>query len=261
MTFDQYYISWEGRSKAGDEYSGSDVINKNAISYVINNTINNGTLNVQLWTKKGENVGNSIYLDAYAAADEGITFFMPVEDTYKITGKGVVATGKISRGIIYPNDSIQVVGLGSTSEASILSTTITGIEMFNKPQTYGAAGDNVGLLLGSNITSKDQIKRGMLVCKPGEITPHKKFKAYIYLYSTAEGGGSTGVTSGYRPQYYLQTTDITGTTTFSGTINPGEEKIVEVERVSYAGLFPGEEFKIREGGYIRGYGTILEIIE
>lgn len=261
--YDKYGISWEGRSKNGETYSGSAEFNKNNYAYTINNVNVNGSLIVYLWTKTNNGAeGSPGYFDLYATPSPEITFFMPVEDTFTITNEGIVATGQISRGIIYPDNSIQIVGLGNTTSNSVINTTITKIEMFRKEMPFAAAGDNVGLLFGPEITDKKQIKRGMLVCKPGEIAPHKKFKAYIYLYSTEEGGRSTGVTSGYRPQFYLQSTDITGAMTFEKTIlNPGDDCIAVVELISYAGLFPGEEFKIREGGYTRGYGTILEILE
>ena len=186
---------------------------------------------------------------------------MPIEDVFVITGRGTVATGKIARGTINVSDSVQIVG-----NDSVLSSVCTGIEMFRKMIDSASEGDNVGVLLRG--IDKDQLSRGMMVVKPNEMQNHSKFKAYIYVKTLAEGGYNRNVISGDRPQFYLQTTDITGELTVIqrenqtlNAIEPGKTGIITVELIKGMPIFAGETFEVRQGGKTVGYGTILEITE
>ena len=185
-------------------------------------------------------------------------FLMPVEDAMTITGRGTVATGRIETGVVHVGDELQIVGLDSDGK----KTTCTGVEMFRKTLDEGEAGDNVGLLLRG--VDKSEIKRGMVLCKPGSITPHTKFKAQIYVLKKEEGGRHTPFKNKYRPQFYLRTLDITGEIKLpEGTeiVMPGDHVNIEVDLIYPVALNVGLRFAIREGGRTVGAGQITEIIE
>ena len=185
-------------------------------------------------------------------------FLMPVEDAMTITGRGTVATGRIETGVVHVGDELQIVGLDSDGK----KTTCTGVEMFRKTLDAGEAGDNVGLLLRG--VDKSEIKRGMVLCKPGSITPHTKFKAQIYVLKKEEGGRHTPFKNKYRPQFYLRTLDITGEIKLpEGTeiVMPGDHVNIEVDLIYPVALNVGLRFAIREGGRTVGAGQITEIIE
>ncbi len=249
--FDQYCIKWEGRTKNGIAFSGTDTINKNKFTYIINGLSDTtGTLRVELWTKKGSTEGSHAYLDAYEFPDPTISFYMPIEDLFTIQGNTVV-TGRVARGIIYTSDTVDILGADKDKH----NLNIEGIEMFRKALPSASAGDNIGIYLGTQV-NKTELTRGMIVCKPGEFQCYNKFKAYIYNSST-----NKTFSDGYRPQFYLNTTDVTGTMAFSGSINSGEEGIVTVTLIKNMPIYEGQEFTIREGGYVRGSGIILQKIE
>ncbi|MCS7028611.1 MAG: elongation factor Tu [Bacteroidia bacterium] len=185
-------------------------------------------------------------------------FLMPVEDVFSITGRGTVATGRIERGVIRVNEPVDIVGLNAEN----LKSTVTGVEMFRKILDEGQAGDNVGLLLRG--IDKDQIKRGMVICKPGSITPHTHFKAEIYVLSKEEGGRHTPFFNGYRPQFYMRTTDVTGTCKLPAGVEmvmPGDNVTIEVELIHPVAMEKGLRFAIREGGKTVGAGQVTEIIK
>lgn len=185
-------------------------------------------------------------------------FLMPVEDAMTITGRGTVATGRIETGIVHVGDELQIVGLDSEGK----KTTCTGVEMFRKTLDEGEAGDNVGLLLRG--IDKSEMKRGMVLCKPGSITPHTKFKAQIYVLTKEEGGRHTPFKNKYRPQFYLRTLDITGEIKLpEGTeiVMPGDHVNIEVDLIYPVALNVGLRFAIREGGRTVGAGQITEIVE
>ena len=206
-------------------------------------------------------------LDLMAAVDEWIPipprdfekpFLMPVEDIFSITGRGTVATGRIETGVIKTGEEMQIIGLGAEGK----KTVCTGVEMFRKILERGEAGDNVGLLL-RGIDKKD-VKRGMVIAKPGSIKPHTKFKAEIYVLKKEEGGRHTPFHQKYRPQFYLRTLDITGEINLpEGTemVMPGDNVSITVELIYPVALNPGLRFAIREGGRTVGAGQITEIIE
>ena len=184
-------------------------------------------------------------------------FLMPVEDIFSITGRGTVATGRIERGVVHTGDELSIIGFDAN-----LSTTCTGVEMFRKLLDEGQAGDNVGLLLRG--IDKNQIKRGMVICKPNSITPHKKFKAEVYVLTKEEGGRHTPFHNKYRPQFYFRTTDVTGEITLpEGTemVMPGDNVTITVDLLSHVALNLGLRFAIREGGRTVGAGQVTEIIE
>ena len=184
-------------------------------------------------------------------------FLMPVEDIFSITGRGTVATGRIERGVVHTGDELSIIGFDAN-----LKTTCTGVEMFRKLLDEGQAGDNVGLLLRG--IEKDQIKRGMVICKPDSITPHKKFKAEVYVLTKDEGGRHTPFHNKYRPQFYIRTTDVTGEITLpEGTemVMPGDNVTITVDLLSHVALNLGLRFAIREGGRTVGAGQVTEIIE
>ncbi len=184
-------------------------------------------------------------------------FLMPVEDVFSITCRGTVATGKIERGQIRTGDAVEIIGL---QEAS-MNSVVTGVEMFRKILDYGEAGDNVGLLLRG--VDKDQIRRGMVVCKPGSVKPHKKFKAEVYVLSKEEGGRHTPFFNKYRPQFYFRTTDVTGEITLPAGVEmvmPGDNITITVELIYPIALEKGLRFAIREGGRTVGAGQVTEII-
>ena len=185
-------------------------------------------------------------------------FIMPVEDVFTITGRGTVATGRIEAGVVHTGDELQIIGLGADGK----KTTCTGVEMFRKILDEGEAGDNVGLLLRG--IEKSEIKRGMVLAKPGTITPHTKFKAQIYVLKKEEGGRHTPFHNKYRPQFYLRTLDITGEIALpEGTemVMPGDHVNITVELIYPVALNQGLRFAIREGGRTVGAGQVTEIVE
>ncbi|MCB9230473.1 MAG: elongation factor Tu [Bacteroidia bacterium] len=185
-------------------------------------------------------------------------FLMPVEDVFSITGRGTVATGRIERGVINSGDEVNIIGLGTEK----LKSVVTGVEMFRKILDRGEAGDNVGLLLRG--IDKDQIKRGMVIIKPGSVTPHKKFRAEVYVLSKDEGGRHTPFFGNYRPQFYLRTTDVTGVISLAeGTemIMPGDNATITVDLIYEVAMEKGLRFAIREGGRTIGAGQVTEILD
>jgi elongation factor Tu len=184
-------------------------------------------------------------------------FLMPVEDIFTIQGRGTVATGRIERGKVKVNESVEIVGIRDTR-----TTVVTGVEMFKKLLDEGTAGDNVGLLL-RGVERKD-IERGQVIAKPGSITPHTKFKAESYILTKEEGGRHTPFFTGYRPQFYFRTTDVTGVATLPEGVEmvmPGDNVAMEIELITPIAMEKGLRFAIREGGRTVGAGTITEIIQ
>jgi elongation factor Tu len=201
-------------------------------------------------------------IDTYIPEPERETdkpFLISVEDVFSIKGRGTVATGRIERGVVKVGDAAEIVGLSKEN----LSTTITGVEMFNKSLDQGQAGDNVGVLLRG--IEKNQVERGQVICKPGSIKPHTKFKAQIYVLSKEEGGRHTPFFSNYRPQFYFRTTDVTGSVTLLGGAEmcmPGDNVEIEVDLMGKpVAMEPGLRFAVREGGRTIGSGTVTAIIE
>ncbi len=185
------------------------------------------------------------------------TFLMPVEDVFSIAGRGTVVTGRIERGVVKVGDEVEIVGIKATQK-----TTVTGVEMFRKELEKGEAGDNVGVLLRG--TKKEEVERGMVLCKPGSITPHKKFEGEIYVLSKEEGGRHTPFFTNYRPQFYVRTTDVTGSITLPEGVEmvmPGDNVKITVELISPVALELGTKFAIREGGRTVGAGVVSNIIE
>jgi elongation factor Tu len=185
-------------------------------------------------------------------------FLMPVEDVFSITGRGTVATGRIERGVIKTGDAVQILGMGAEN----LTSTITGVEMFRKILDRGEAGDNVGLLLRG--IEKTDICRGMVICKPGTVTPHAKFKAEVYVLSKEEGGRHTPFFNKYRPQFYFRTTDVTGEImlpTGVEMVMPGDNVSIDVELINKIAMEKGLRFAIREGGRTVGSGQVTEILD
>ena len=184
-------------------------------------------------------------------------FLMPVEDVFSITGRGTVATGRIERGVINSGDAVDIIGMGAAG----LKSTVTGVEMFRKILDRGEAGDNTGLLLRG--IDKADIKRGMVICKPGSVNPHTLFKAELYVLSKEEGGRHTPFFNGYRPQFYFRTTDVTGTIKLPAGVDmvmPGDNISVEVELIYPIAMEKGLRFAIREGGRTVGAGQVTEIL-
>ena len=189
--------------------------------------------------------------------DNAKDFLMPIEDVFTITGRGTVATGRIETGVANTGDSVDIIGMG----AEKLGSTVTGVEMFRKILDRGEAGDNVGILLRG--IEKSDIKRGMVICKPGSVTPHTKFKAEVYILKKEEGGRHTPFHNKYRPQFYLRTTDVTGEIQLpEGTemVMPGDNLTITVELINKVAMSQGLRFAIREGGRTVGAGQITEII-
>jgi elongation factor Tu len=185
-------------------------------------------------------------------------FLMPVEDVFSITGRGTVATGRIESGVINSGEEVQMIGIGAEGR----KTVVTGVEMFRKILDRGEAGDNVGLLLRG--VDKNEIKRGMVLAKPGLITPHTKFKAEVYVLKKEEGGRHTPFHNNYRPQFYLRTLDVTGEIKLpEGTemVMPGDNVSIEVTLITPVALDKGLRFAIREGGRTVGAGQVTDIIE
>ncbi len=184
-------------------------------------------------------------------------FLMPVEDVFSITGRGTVATGRIEQGIVHTGDTVEIVGVKDTT-----STVVTGVEMFRKILDEGQAGDNVGCLLRG--TKREEIERGQVLCKPGSITPHTKFKAEVYILKKEEGGRHTPFFTGYRPQFYFRTTDVTGVANLpEGTemVMPGDNVAMTIELIQPIAMDAGLRFAIREGGRTVGSGVVTEIVE
>lgn len=187
-----------------------------------------------------------------------LPFLMPVEDVFSITGRGTVATGRIERGVINSNDNVEIIGMQDKK----LTSTVTGVEMFRKILDRGEAGDNVGLLLRG--IDKNDIRRGMVIAKPGSITPHTDFKAEIYVLKKEEGGRHTPFHNKYRPQFYLRTTDVTGEITLPEgreMVMPGDNVTITVELIQPVAMDKGLRFAIREGGRTVGAGQVTEIIK
>jgi elongation factor Tu len=212
-----------------------------------------------MWVEKIEELMQAV--DDFIPLPERATdkpFLMPVEDVFSITGRGTVATGRIEAGIINSGEGVDILGMGAEG----LKSTVTGVEMFRKILNRGEAGDNVGLLLRG--VEKDQIKRGMVICKPGSVKPHSKFKAEVYVLSKEEGGRHTPFFNRYRPQFYLRTTDVTGEIMLPDTIEmvmPGDNVTIEVNLINAVAMDKGLRFAIREGGRTVGAGQVTEIIE
>jgi elongation factor Tu len=184
-------------------------------------------------------------------------FLMPVEDVFSITGRGTVATGRIETGVANTGDPVEIIGMG----AEKLTSTITGVEMFRKILDRGEAGDNVGILLRG--IQKEDIKRGMVICKPGSVKPHDHFKAEVYILKKEEGGRHTPFHNNYRPQFYVRTTDVTGIISLPAGVEmvmPGDNLTIEVKLLSEIALNVGLRFAIREGGRTVGAGQVTEIL-
>ena len=184
-------------------------------------------------------------------------FLMPIEDVFSIEGRGTVVTGRVERGVIKVGDEVEIVGLAPTKK-----TTCTGVEMFRKLLDQGQAGDNIGALLRG--TKKDEVERGQVLAKPGSITPHRKFKANVYVLSKDEGGRHTPFFKGYRPQFYFRTTDVTGDVTLPEGVEmvmPGDNIEMDVELITPIAMEKNMRFAIREGGRTVGAGVVAEIVE
>jgi len=184
-------------------------------------------------------------------------FLMPIEDVFSISGRGTVGTGRIERGIVKLNDEVEIVGIKPTRK-----TVVTGIEMFQKTLDEGQAGDNAGLLFRG--VDKEELERGMVIAKPGSITPHTKFKAEVYILKKEEGGRHTPFFQGYRPQFYFRTTDVTGSVTLPEGVEmvmPGDNLSIEAELIVPIAMDENLRFAIREGGRTVGAGTVTQIIE
>jgi elongation factor Tu len=184
-------------------------------------------------------------------------FLMPIEDVFSISGRGTVVTGRVERGRVKVGEEIEIVGFGPSKKK-----IVTGVEMFRKLLDSGEAGDNIGVLLRG--TEKDEVERGQVLCKPGSITPHTKFKGEVYILSKDEGGRHTPFFNNYRPQFYIRTTDVTGSLKLPEGVEmvmPGDNTSVNVELQTPVALEKGARFAIREGGRTVGAGTITEIVE
>ena len=201
------------------------------------------------------------YVDDYIPVpprDKDKPFLMPVEDVFSITGRGTVATGRVETGVINTSEEVELIGLGAEKK----KTVVTGVEMFRKILDTGEAGDNVGLLLRG--VNKDEVKRGMVVARPGSITPHTRFKAEVYVLKKDEGGRHTPFHDNYRPQFYIRTMDVTGTVKLpEGTemVMPGDNVTMTVDLIYPVALNQGLRFAIREGGRTVGAGQVTEIVE
>jgi elongation factor Tu len=215
---------------------------------------------------EGDEEAKQSIIDLAAALDEYIPeperdldkpFLMPVEDVFSITGRGTVATGRVEQGVVNTSDEVEIVGITDTSK-----TVVTGVEMFRKILDEGRAGDNIGALLRG--TKREEIQRGQVLCKPGSITPHTKYKAEVYCLKKEEGGRHTPFVSGYRPQFYFRTTDVTGVVKLPEGrefVAPGENAEMEVELIQPIAMDQGLRFAIREGGRTVGSGVVTEVVE
>ena len=214
--------------------------------------------NIGPWSEKILELMKAV--DEYIPTPERDTdkdFLMPIEDIFTIQGRGTVVTGKIERGKVCVGDEVEIVGLKDTQK-----TTVTGVEMFRKEMDCGEAGDNCGVLLRG--TAKEDVQRGMVLCKPGSITPHTKFEAEVYVLTKEEGGRHTPFFENYRPQFYVRTTDVTGSIKLpEGTemVMPGDNVKINVELIAPIALEEGTRFAIREGGRTVGAGVVTKIIE
>ncbi len=199
-------------------------------------------------------------VDSYIPEPERLVdkpFLMPIEDIFTISGRGTVVTGRVERGKVKIGEDIEIVGFGETRKK-----VVTGVEMFRKTLDDGIAGDNIGVLLRG--TDKDEVERGMVLAKPGSITPHRKFKASIYALKKEEGGRHTPFFTGYRPQFYFRTTDVTGTVKLPGGVEmvmPGDNVNLEIELIADVAMEKGLRFAIREGGRTVGAGSVTDITE
>lgn len=183
-------------------------------------------------------------------------FLMPVEDVFSIKGRGTVVTGRIERGIVKVNEEVEIIGLKPTQK-----TVVTGVEMFRKQLDQGQAGDNVGVLLRG--IEKDQVERGQVLAKPGSVTPHTEFEAQVYILSKEEGGRHTPFFSGYRPQFYIRTTDVTGEVTLEAGVEmvmPGDNAKMKIKLIQPVAMEDGMRFAIREGGKTVGSGVVIKIV-
>ena len=211
------------------------------------------------WVEKIDELMNAV--DSWIeqpVRDQDKPFLMPIEDVFSITGRGTVATGRIEAGVINTGDAVDIVGMGDEK----LTSTVTGVEMFRKILDRGEAGDNVGLLLRG--IEKTDIKRGMVIAKAGSVTPHKKFKAEVYILSKEEGGRHTPFHNKYRPQFYVRTTDVTGEIFLPDGVEmvmPGDNLTITVELLQPIALNVGLRFAIREGGRTVGAGQVTEILD
>ncbi len=211
------------------------------------------------WVKTIEDLMDAV--DSWIPLPERATdkpFLMPVEDVFSITGRGTVATGRIETGVINSGEQVDILGMGAEG----LKSTVTGVEMFRKILDRGEAGDNVGLLLRG--IEKTDIRRGMVICKPGSVKPHTKFKAEVYVLSKEEGGRHTPFFNKYRPQFYFRTTDVTGEIMLPANVEmvmPGDNVTIEVTLINAIAMDKGLRFAIREGGRTVGAGQVTEIIE
>src|SRR5215204_3378210 len=215
---------------------------------------------------EGDEEAKQSIIDLAAALDEYIPeperdldkpFLMPVEDVFSITGRGTVATGRVEQGVVNTGDEVEIVGISDTTK-----TVVTGVEMFRKILDEGRAGDNIGALLRG--TKREEIQRGQVLCKPGSITPHTKFKAEVYCLKKEEGGRHTPFFTGYRPQFYFRTTDVTGVVNLpEGTemVMPGDNVQMTIELIQPIAMDKGLRFAIREGGRTVGSGVVTEILE
>jgi elongation factor Tu len=182
---------------------------------------------------------------------------MPIEDIFSITGRGTVVTGRVERGIVKVGEEVEIVGFRETRK-----TVVTGVEMFRKLLDEGQAGDNIGALLRG--VDKDEVERGQVLAKPGSITPHKKFKAEVYVLTKEEGGRHTPFFNGYRPQFYFRTTDVTGVVTLPGGVEmvmPGDNIAGTIELITPVAMEKELRFAIREGGRTVGAGVVTEVLE
>jgi elongation factor Tu len=214
----------------------------------------------------GSEIGEKSIMKLMEALDSAIPepkreldkpFLMSVEDVFSITGRGTVATGRVERGKVKVGDNVEIVGIQDTKKS-----VVTGIEMFRKVMDESQAGDNVGILLRG--IEKDQIERGQVICAPGTITPHKKFKGQVYILNKEEGGRHTPFFNGYRPQFYVRTTDVTGSLKLKAGVEmvmPGDNVEVDVELIAPVALEKGVRFAIREGGHTVGAGVVTEIVQ
>ena len=209
------------------------------------------------WTAKVEALMDAV--DSYIPTperDKDKPFLMPIEDVFSIAGRGTVVTGRVERGTLKLAEEIEIVGITDTRK-----TTVTGIEMFHKEMDTTEAGDNCGILLRG--TKKDEVERGMVLCKPGSITPHTKFEAEIYILTKEEGGRHTPFFSGYRPQFYVRTTDVTGTVNLPDGVEmcmPGDNIKATCELINPIALEEGTRFAIREGGRTVGAGVVTKVL-
>src|SRR5436190_988923 len=209
---------------------------------------------------KGKILELAAAMDSYIPEPERALdqpFLMPVEDVFSITGRGTVATGRIEQGIVHTGDTVEIVGVKDTT-----TTVVTGVEMFRKILDEGQAGDNVGCLLRG--TKREEIERGQVLCKPGSITPHTKFNAEVYVLKKEEGGRHTPFFSGYRPQFYIRTTDVTGTIKIPEgmeMVMPGDNVQMEIELITPVACEEGLRLAIREGGRTVGAGAVTKVIQ